>query len=312
MEFELEIIRWLQSFRNDFLDYFFQFWTMFGEELFIIAILGFMYWCYDKKIGETIGITVFVSLVFNSVLKVIVSRPRPFLVDSTIENIRPKTSLGYSFPSGHTQGAATTFGSLGIWIKKRWLTITVSLIILLVAISRMYLGVHYLSDVIVGAIFGIGISFGFYFYFKKHEDHKKIYNIIFISSVVIFLFSYLYFLFTAESSLDLYTNVEGVSKMMGAIIGFIFGLKFEAKKTMFSNHKILKKNVIRFVGGVIVVMAIRLALKAVFSFIINPEDLVQDQYIQSSIALLFDFIRYFAMVFVGIGAYPILFKKFNI
>jgi len=229
MAFELEIIRWLQSFSNQFWDFFFQLWTMFGEELVIIAILGFMYWCYDKKVGEALGITVFVSLVLNNVIKVIVHRLRPFQVDSQIVNIRPKTALGYSFPSGHTQGAATVFGSLAIWVKKRWLTIVVSVIIVMVALSRMYLGAHFLSDVIVGGLLGVGLSFGFYYYLSKTENKQRLYYIVLAIFGFVFIGSYIFYLVIAKTTVDstdaagLYKNLEGIAKMVGAIFGFVLG-----------------------------------------------------------------------------------------
>ncbi|MDD3122943.1 MAG: phosphatase PAP2 family protein [Candidatus Izemoplasmatales bacterium] len=318
MAYELELIHWLQSFRNTVMDLFFQFWTLFGEELIIIAILGFLYWCYDKKVGEKVGITVFVSLVFNSIIKVLIMRPRPFVVDSTITNIRPSTAPGYAFPSGHTQGAATTFGSLAIWLKKKWVTIASIVIITFVAISRMYLGAHYLSDVVVGALLGIIIAYGFYIYSKKHEDSSEIYKLILIGSIVIFVLGYIYYLFTADATqsetnaLVLYNNLEGVSKMIGAIVGFVVGLQFEQKIVRFSNHKIVWRNGLRFIGGILVVMAVRLILKAVFGLVIDPDNLAEGQLFQSSVAILFDFLRYFAMVFIGIGIYPLVFKEMNI
>ncbi|MCK7486024.1 MAG: hypothetical protein MZU97_11080 [Bacillus subtilis] len=61
MDFELELIRWMQSFQNGFWDTLFQFFTMFGEELIIIGALGYLYWCHDKKVGEYVGVTVFIS-----------------------------------------------------------------------------------------------------------------------------------------------------------------------------------------------------------------------------------------------------------
>jgi len=317
LNFELEIIHWLQSFRNTFWDLFFQFWTLFGEELVIIGILGFLYWCYNKKIGEKVGVTVFVSLVLNSVIKVIFMRPRPFVVDDTIINVRPQTSGGYSFPSGHTQGAATTFGSFAIWMKQSWITISSIVIIIFVAISRMYLGVHYLTDVIVGGILGIGIAYLFYLYFKKHENPERLYKSILFISIGVFVIGYIYYLFTAKASgvetnaYVLYNNLEGISKMMGAIVGFVIGLSFEKNKVQFENHHVLWKNAIRFVGGVAIVMVVRLALKAIFGMIVDPESLNEGELLSSTIAIIFDFIRYFAMVFIGIGLYPILFKKMN-
>lgn len=317
MAFELEIIHWLQSFSNRFWDFFFQFWTMFGEELIIIAILGFMYWCYDKKIGEALGITVFVSLVLNSVIKVLFHRLRPFQVDSQIANIRPDTATGYAFPSGHTQGAATVFGSLAIWVKKRWLTIVVTVIIVMVALSRMYLGAHFLSDVIVGGLLGIGLSFAFYYYLSKTENKQRLYNVVLALFGLVFIGSFVFYLITATTSIDqtdasiFYNNLEGVAKMMGAIFGFVFGVGFEKKRVNFENHNKLWKNLIRFAGGVLVVMAIRLALKAVFSLIVDPEALIDGEMFKASLVVIFDFIRYYAMVFVGIGIFPMLFKKFK-
>ncbi len=321
MAFELEIVRWLQSFSNQFWDYFFQLWTMFGEELVIIAILGFMYWCYDKKVGEALGITVFVSLVLNSIIKVIVHRLRPFQVDNQIMNIRPKTATGYSFPSGHTQGAATVFGSLAIWVRKRWLTIIVTIIIVMVALSRMYLGAHFLSDVIVGGLLGIGLSLGFYYYLSKTENKQRLYYIVLALFGLVFVGSYIFYLLSAKTTIDssdatvLYNNLEGIAKMLGAIFGFVLGVGFEKRSVNFDNHKILWKNLIRFAGGVVVVMAIRLSLKAIFALIVDPEAtgaLLDGEMIKSSLAVLFDFIRYFVMVFAGIGLFPMLFKKFKI
>lgn len=318
MGFELDLIHWLQTFRSTFMDLFFQFWTLFGEELIIIGIMGFLYWCYDKKIGEKVGIAVFISFVLNSVIKVIVARPRPFLADDTIVNIRPQTSGGYSFPSGNTQGAATVFTSFALWMKKKWITVLTIIIITMVAISRMYLGVHYFSDVVVGAVLGISISIGFFLYFKKATFDQKFYTKLLYISLGIFIVSYVFFLFTAKADLTytnavvMYNNLEGISKMLGTIVGFIFGVTFEKKKVEFSNHRIVWKNLIRFVLGVAVVMVIRLALKEVFSLIINPEEMTEGQLISSTIAVIFDFIRYFSMVFVGIGIYPMLFKNVNL
>lgn len=318
LNFEIEIIIWLQSFRNGFFDALFQFFTMFGEEFIIVGVLGIIYWCYDKKIGEEIGITVFVSLFLNSLIKTIVRRYRPYLVDAQIENVRPQTSGGYSFPSGHTQGAASVFGSLAIWIKKRWLWIVSIVIIVLVAISRMYLGVHFLTDVLVGGLLGIGISWLGYRYFSTHDNHEKMYRYLVIGITVFGVIFYLFTLFTIESTStltnarNLVDKLEASFKMIGTVIGFVLGVSYEKKQVQFENHKVIWKNLIRVVLGVAIVMAIRLGLKPIFGLIVNPEELEEGQLFFASLALMFDFIRYFLMVFVGIGLYPMIFKKINI
>lgn len=317
MTFELEIIKWLQQFSNGFWDAFFAFWTMFGEELIIIGIMGFIYWCYDKKAGEFVGVSVFISLLLNSVIKVVVQRPRPFQVDTDIENFRPETSGGYSFPSGHTQGATSVFGSVAIWLKKHWITLVTVLIVVMVAISRMYIGVHYLSDVVVGGLLGIGICSLVYHFYQKTTDHTKMYRLILIIcgglSVGVFLIELLFPNISPNmtDALSFYDKVEGSFKMFGAFLGFMIGVDFEKKKVNFEKQKSIWKNGLRFLLGVGVVMGVRLGLKAVFSLIIDPDELLTGQFFQASASILFDTIRYFAMVFVGIGVYPFLFKKFS-
>jgi len=318
MAFEIEIILWLQSFRSGFLDSLFEFITMFGEEIVIIGILGFIYWCYDKKMGEQIGITVFISLVLNAFIKTIVQRVRPYIADTRIEGIRQNTAGGYSFPSGHTQGTASTFGALAIWMKKRWITITSIVIIILVAISRMYLGVHYLSDVLVGGLLGIGISWVGHKYFSKHAPSVKLYKYILYAAISFGLIMYIITIFTIQSTSELndaanlYDKLESTLKMLGTICGFVIGVNFEKSHVNFTHNKVIWKNLVRFGLGVAIVMVVRIGLKEVFKLFVDPEALAEGELFKSSLALLFDTIRYFAMVFVGIGLYPLLFKKINI
>jgi membrane-associated phospholipid phosphatase len=317
MEFELEIIRWLQSFQNGFLDGLFQFFTMFGEELVIIGAMGFLYWCYDKKIGEYVGVTAFVSLYLNSAIKTIVMRPRPFVADPEgIVDIRPATATGYSFPSGHTQGAATVFAGLAVWLRKRWLTIAATVIIVLVAISRMYLGAHYLSDVVVGGLLGVGLAAGFHYLFVRYpQSIRALYRWIAIASaaIAIVIFVWRFFTVGAEAEMsdaaNLYDKMEGTFKMIGAMVGFLVGIRFEESKVRFVNHRVLWKNLVRFVLGVGVVMGVRYGLKAVFGILVDGESLVAGEKLLVIPAVLLDGLRYFAMVFVGIGLYPALFAR---
>ncbi len=315
MVFEIEIIKWLQSIRNDFLDFLFEFFTMFGEELIVIAILGGVYWVVNKKAGERLGIIVFLSLGLNSVLKLIFMRPRPFQVDNSIVNLRPETSGSYSMPSGHTQSASTVFFGLYQFFKKRYLLILAIVITSLVALSRMYIGVHYLTDVLAGAAIGIVITYYMYKWLSKKEDLSKIYFLILVVSLLSLVFVLIYYLFKAgDSSFDAqayYFNTEAIAKMLGTLMGFVLGVKFENKYVNFSNHKDVLKNIIRFVLGVAIVFATRVILKEVFHLVVNPENLV-DQKFLSVLASFLDFLRYAIMVLIGIGIYPILFKKIKI
>ena len=316
MNFELEIIKWLQSFRTPFLDKLFEFFTIFGEELVVIAILGGIYWSINKRIGERLGITVFISLGLNSLLKAIFMRLRPFMVDTEITNLRPETSGGYSMPSGHTQSASTVFFGVYQFFKRKYLLIIAIIITALVAISRMYIGVHYLTDVLVGAFLGILITYYLAKYLSKKEDLSKIYNIILIISGVALVGLFVYNLIslsgTSFDSETFYFNTEALAKMIGTLVGFVLGVRFENKYVNFLNHNNLLKNILRFALGIAVVMAVRIGLKEIFTLIVNPEELIDNQMFLSILASFLDFLRYVIMVMVGIGIYPLLFKKINI
>ncbi len=317
MNFEIEIIYWLQNLRNDFLDELFQIFTIFGEELILIVVLGFVYWCIDKKIGERLGLTVFVSLGLNSVLKLMVMRPRPFVVDNNITNLRPDTAGGYSFPSGHTQTAATSYFSLYYFFKKRWLLIAAIVITTLVAISRMYIGVHYFTDVLAGAALGIGISYFMVKLFEKVKNLKPIYLALLGLSIlaVIVVIVINFFRNTSSGVIDayqLYFDSEGIAKMCGTLSGFILAIFYEKRYTNFSNHRNLKKNIIRFIIGLAIILGTRYLLKFVFGLIVDPEALTNGDGFKSILAILFDYIRYLAMLLIGIGIYPKLFKKIKI
>ena len=315
MAFEIEIIKWLQQFRNSFLDFLFEFFTYFGEEMIIIGILGLIYWTINKEIGKRLAMTVFLSIGINSILKVIIARPRPFLVDESISNLRPETSSSYAMPSGHTQSAATTFFGLSYYFKKKYLFISAIVITVLVAFSRLYIGVHYLTDVLVGALLAIIIVYTFNYFLNKSSNPGKIYRGIGVIAFVSFITLMIVHLFMAQTDTgfdgdSFFYNLETIAKMIGALIGFIIGIEIEQKYVKFSIHKNLLKNVFRFILGVGIVMLVRIILSEVFSLIVDSENLT-DQLFLSLLAVLLDFIRYMIMVVVGIGLYPILFKKFK-
>lgn len=316
MVFELNLIKWLQSFRSNILDFIFELITIFGEEMIVIAVLGFVYWAIDKKIGERLGITVFISLGLNALLKLIIMRPRPFVVDDSITNLRPETSGGYSMPSGHTQSASTVFFGLYQFLKKKFLLVLAIIITVLVAISRMYIGVHYLTDVLVGGLLGFFITYFMYRWISKKADLKNLYNIVLYISIVglaiVFIYNYISLSGNSFDSQQFYFNTEALAKMIGTLVGFIVGVKIERKYINFENHKLLYKNLIRFILGVGVVFLTRIALKELFHLIVNPKNLGLNQYFSAGLASFLDFVRYAIMVVVGIGIYPLLFKKIKI
>ena len=151
-QFDMAIYNFISSFNLPFISGFWKAITMFASPVIIaIMLLIFILIISNKKYGLFLFINTVNIFILNQILKLIFLRPRPFelmLIDER----------GYSFPSGHAMVALAFFGLLiyFIWqmnlskqIKKLF-TILLIILILLIGISRIYLGVHYPSDVLAG------------------------------------------------------------------------------------------------------------------------------------------------------------------
>lgn len=155
MEYMLEMLEKIQLMRNPFFDRLFIGITILGEEYFAIAVICLILWCVNKKAGYRIGFAYTTSWILNSSLKEIVHIPRPFELDKNIIPLRPETATGFSFPSGHTQSIASLSTAVASDFPRKWLYTSGAILILFMAWSRLYLGVHTLMDVTGGALIGI-------------------------------------------------------------------------------------------------------------------------------------------------------------
>lgn len=162
---EIGIVKYFQSIANGFFDAFFWLITKMGEETFFLFLLAIIYICYSKIFAIKFSLFYLISVGINNVIKLIIRRPRPYVVSTEISD--KLHASGYSFPSGHTQGYFINATTIAIEIGKRnksnifknILYSTLFVMGLLVMISRMYLGQHFLTDVIAGMLLGIGLPF---------------------------------------------------------------------------------------------------------------------------------------------------------
>jgi membrane-associated phospholipid phosphatase len=150
----LEVIKFIQSFSSPFLDWLFHLLTMMGEAPFFILSIAVILWCIDQEFGYKLGLAYLTSSVLNVGIKEVFRAPRPIGLPG-IRSLRLETASGHSFPSGHTQSATAFWLSVILKLQKRWVWILGSFLILSVGLSRLYLGVHYPSDVIGGIAFGV-------------------------------------------------------------------------------------------------------------------------------------------------------------
>lgn len=146
--------------------------THFGDWIIMIPVTIVML-IKNRKHGILVSINLISIFIFNQLLKLIFNRPRP------IEN-RLISAEGYSFPSGHSMVSMAFYGFLIYLICKnmknvKWkyaLCILLSILILIIGISRIYLGVHYASDVAGGFLLGLAYLIIYTQVTKKSKEEK--------------------------------------------------------------------------------------------------------------------------------------------
>lgn len=157
-----------------------KFMTNFGGAIFVISLTTILFLVIkDKKIGISIITNLGIVTILNQIIKFIMQRPRP-------TEFRIIEETGYSFPSGHSMVSLAFYGYLIYLIYKyinnkhlkRTLIIILSVLICIIGVSRIYLGVHYTSDVLGGFL----ISFAYLiiyielvnkFVLEKNKDDRK-------------------------------------------------------------------------------------------------------------------------------------------
>ena len=286
--FELEILKWLEGLRTSFLNVLFESITVLGEETLIILLVVALWFAVDKKLAQQVFFVTATSLSVNGIIKNFAQVPRPFT--KGISCVRVDTATGYSFPSGHTQGFATWSSFFAIKVKKIWLSVLVGVLITLVAVSRLYLGAHYPSDVIVAVVLGVSLSaFGNYL-FVKVKDTKKLY----LGTFLIMTPFIAYFLYVAD---PLFADLFKTFGMIGGMVVVSF---LDEKTEPLSYEVAWWKKVIRIVLGVVIAVALKEVIKRMNVFEVMP------------ISLFIDAIRYFVVVMAVGVLCPLLFKKIKL
>jgi hypothetical protein len=260
--------------------------TLAGSEYFYILFLPILFWCIDERFGARFGLVFLFSSFVNSWLKEAFAQPRPYNLEPAV-GLSHETS--YGLPSGHAQGTSTFWGLLAPRIRRPWGLILAIVIPLLISFTRLYLGVHFPTDVFLGLALGWGIA---------------IVSAVFGDRIVVLVSSWnsrLKIIVAALVALGMNALNMADTSMPGAFFGTAVGIVFLSSKLGFdaSSGSTLKK-IARFLIGLLVLVAIYLGGKLVF-----PGE-------GESLYALFRFVRYGLMGFwISFGG-PWLFLRIKL
>lgn len=279
---------WLQGGSNGFLDSLMLILTQMGDELFFLIIVMLAFWCVDKRFGFKMVNVYLIGTVTSTVMKSIFRRPRPYTLE-TVRSIGEETS-GFSFPSGHSHSIANLSAQFSIRYKRAWVIAVCAALTLTVMFTRVYLGQHYLTDVIAGATLGVLSALVFSYLFELLGDKEERVVFVILPLCVV----------AAIVCACLKVETKAIFDVTGGYAGVTLGYYLEKRFVGFSPKAKLWQHAVKIGVGAIIVLAIKEGLKAVLLFagITN--------------LLVYSFVRYFLTAFVAVYLAPMLFKKLKL
>lgn len=282
------ILQALEKIRCPFLDVFFSVFTALGEEMIIAAIIAVIYLCFHKRTGEQALVTVMTASCVTAGIKSAVRRNRPYIAGAVdrvnIDNALVSTAdldPDMSFPSGHATATSGFFATVAARFARPLVITLCVLFTLLVMLSRLYLGVHYPSDVLTGLLIGTGFALLWHFiYIKAYRARLYIY--------LAFALLTLPLLFIGRTATHSMFQVSAIT------LATALGLLIENKFINFPDTKNWGCKILR-----LVITGLTAAIPfALLSLLPEGE--------------WFSFLKYFFTVFITITAVPLLIKKLEI
>lgn len=297
-----------------------RFFTFLSSQEFLLLVLPVVYWSINPSLGARIGFLLLLTNGLNEVFKLAIHGPRPYWINPQVKALAFEPTFGA--PSGHTQTAVVIWGLIAAQLKRPWAWAVAIGLILLVGLSRIYLGVHFLHDVVLGWLIGAVILWAFLRWsdavtaWLKRQSLGMQIALAFGLSVLMLLassaalFSLSGWTFPAEwansvlqagapeapDPLSLNNSVTSA----GATFGLLAGLAWITSQGGFSARGPFKLRATRFVIGVIGLLILWYGLGKIF-----PDD-------DTLIAYILRYLRYTLVgCWISAGA-PLVFLKLHL
>lgn len=276
---DIQYLLFLQNLREslgNFSVIFFQFISFIPKSPLSVLIPGVLFWCINKRAGLFLLFVASFGQVINQLVKNTFCVYRPWIFDSELQPVQEamKKASSYSFPSGHTSMATSIYGGLAYFYRKKFpiLVIPCAILILLVALSRNFLGVHTPQDVLVAMLEIFIVIILAEKIFDMLDFNKNLSTIAFVAGMIFCVAVTLYFMLK-NYPVD-YANgkiiveaakakLDSIDKI-GCFVGFLVGAFLENKFIDFNINVSRRKKIRRVIVGCIVggvAMAFLLAIK---------------------------------------------------
>lgn len=276
--------------------------TFLGNEIVFIVIIAIIYIVYDKRYAKNLTLLLLTTTYINSFLKDIFQDPRPGVGEIEEES--------YGFPSGHSQGSASFYGFIGYEfrekVKPNIIPIMLSVLILLIAFSRVIIAVHDFQDIGAGLIFGISIMLAFIYLEPiatekvKSLQPKIVILIGIIVSVVIFLFGTLLFPTSGKQLTENpipFSDTGAYAQIGGILLGLSIGYVLENMYINYEPARVeIKYKILNLVIGLIILFVAYFGL-----------ELLKDIFN----SVIYRYIRYALIAFILVFVVPWIFTKIN-
>ena len=247
----IDFIHAVQLVHGPALDAVFEAITFLGDEEFFLILLPLIFWCVDFAVGARLAVAFLLSTCVNAGLKELFAHPRPFERDLTV---KLHDAEGYGLPSGHSQGAVVVWGNIAAAFRQTWLWVIAILLMVLIGFSRIYLGVHFPTDVLGG--WAVGAVFLTIYLVLEPRVEAWLKQADLIAQLALAV--------AVPLVLLLLCPVGDVSKAMATLMGMGVGMVLTRRVSPFSTAGPLWQRAVRFLVGTIGLFALYLGLKFVF------------------------------------------------
>lgn len=274
-----------------------------GEVIFIVAAVV-VFWCVSKWEGYYLMTIAFCGTVLNQFLKLICRVPRPWVRDpnfTIVESARAEAT-GYSFPSGHTQNAIGLFGGMALWGGRRWVRLGLTALALIIAFSRMYLGVHTPADVGVSLVLAAALVLGLYPLMRRAQEKPRYMGYV-LAAMLVVSGAFVVFVETCGFPADmdaenLASGIGNAWKMLGAVAGMTLAWLLDRRYIHFETQAVWWVQAIKVAVGMALLLAIKSGLKAPLLALLGHEGLAGG-------------VRYFLLVLVAGAVWPLVFRPMS-